>query len=211
MAAEPDTDPAAPAGPHGGGKARGLRGHSTEILVVCGVATVILGYLTMRGRGSQQQPAQVSPTGVSAGDVAGFDQASVQGLTDLVNQTRQAQLDSYNGLQAAIAGQQQSISSLSGAVNGLPQAVQNALPTSIGGNRYYAYQAKQGDTLAGIASQFGVTPQGGATSGADFLYGFGNNAETLGNNINNPIQNGMTIQVPTPTGAWYQTNTGRPW
>lgn len=183
-----DAAPAEAEGGHKGGKLHGLLHgpHSTEILVVCSIITVVLGYMTFRGKsgGKQAAAAQVSPTGISAGDVAGFDQASVQGLTDqlstmaqaqagafqnfsdAIGAEAQAQKDAQDGLTTAIGNQSQQLSTLNTSISALPQAIANKLPQPIaappapmapapgGGGGGTVYTVKAGDNLSKIAARF---------------------------------------------------------
>lgn len=120
--------------------------HATEILVISSVAGVLLMYLTFRkapGSSSAAPAAGVSPTGISAGDVAGFDQASVQGLTDNLQTFQQANAAAFQSLTDALtqqgtaeqAGQQQitdaignQTTAIGNGFSALPQQIAAVLP-----------------------------------------------------------------------------------
>lgn len=188
MATEVD-DTAAPDEGHqakGHGPGGLLHGkHSTEILVICSVVTVVLGYLTFRGKSSgAADTATTSPTGISAGDVAGFDAASVQGLSDQLSTIAQAQAGAFQsfgdaiaaetdaqhqantGLQTQIANQGQTLSNLTTSISALPQQIASRIPAPIAGPAGPAgpaapsggggtfYTIKSGDTLSGIAARY---------------------------------------------------------
>lgn len=81
--------------------------HATEILVISSVAGVLLMYLTFRKGAGANGPAAgtagspaISPAGVSAGDVAGFDQAAVQGLSQRLDMQSQLLQTLTNGATA---------------------------------------------------------------------------------------------------------------
>lgn len=142
--AEPEVDDTAPegdapTGKHAGGVLHGK--HSTEILVICSVVTVVLGYLTFRGKGNAKAAAaaSTSPTGVTAGDVAGFDQASVQGLSDQLATMGQAQAGAFQNFTDALTAQ--------GTAD---QAAQAGLATQI---------ANQGATLGHLQTTISALPQ----------------------------------------------------
>lgn len=118
--------------PHGAGGF--LHGpHATEILVISSVAGVLLMWLTFRkaGGGSSSSAAApaVSPTGVTAGNVAGFDQASVQGLTDNLQTFQQANAAAFQGLSDALGNQSQGLASIAQETSGLNASISNQTST----------------------------------------------------------------------------------
>lgn len=169
----------------GKGKGHGPGGllhgpHATEILVISSVAGVLLMWLTFRNSAGSSAAAPapgVSPTGISAGDVAGFDQASVQGLTDNLQTFQQANAAAFQSLTDGITNQTTAINS---GFSALPQQIAAVIPhaqvnvpapvtqapapapsaaPSAGPGQYYT--VKSGDNLSTIASWY---PQASITA-----------------------------------------------
>jgi LysM repeat protein len=167
-----DVDDTAPADADAGHGKHGKHPHSTEILVVCGVATVVLGYLTFRKSSSSstanQSPVDGTGTSAGSGSVAGFDQASVQGLTDALATMQQAQqaqgaADSagYAGLQAQIKAQQATIDKLTHTQPGpVPKPTPNRNPPPSPVHHPapapapHTITIQHGDTLSGLAQRY---------------------------------------------------------
>lgn len=163
-----DVDDTAPADADGAHGKHGKHPHATEILVVCGVATVILGYLTFRKSSSSttanQSPVDGTGTSAGAGDVSGFDQASVQGLSDALATMQQAQqaqgaADSagYAGLLAQIKAQQATIDKLTHTQPGpvpKPTPNRNPPPSPVQHPAPHSITIQHGDTLSQIAARY---------------------------------------------------------
>jgi nucleoid-associated protein YgaU len=177
-----DTAPEGDAGSHAGKAGGLLHGkHATEIMVVCGIATVVLGYLTFHKSSAPQTAAAAgAQPGAASGNVAGFDAASVQGLSDQLQTMSQADAGAFQsmsdaigaqtkaqqqaaaGLQTAIGNQQGAIANLTKTISTLPQRLTPRTPPPIihpapanpGPVGRESYVVRPHDTLSGIAARY---------------------------------------------------------